>query len=73
MEHYRGKAFPWSGQDARTTDSVDQCEARCKDATSCVAFTYFKQTKLCRLMVETGEYFSDPSADSGVKRQLPSQ
>jgi len=73
IERYRNKAFPWSGQEAHKTDTVEQCEARCKDATSCVAFTYFKQTKLCRLMAETGEYFSDPNADSGVKRQLTSQ
>src|SRR3989344_6305574 len=45
----------------------------CRDDTACVAFTYTKASGHCRLLAETGEYFSNPDADSGVKKQLPPQ
>lgn len=71
MERYRGKAFPYRGQTPRQAASFEACEQRCRDTAACVAFTYFKSSRQCRLMESTGEYFADKRADSGVKRQSP--
>jgi tetratricopeptide (TPR) repeat protein len=72
VERYRNKAFPEGGE-ASTFAEYQQCETSCRDDASCVAFTYFKASGQCRLLTEADEYFSNSDADSGVKRQLPSQ
>jgi len=71
MQRYRNKAFPYSGQSTTRAASFEECEKRCADDAPCVAFTFFKTSNQCRLMDSTGEYFSDARADSGVKRQEP--
>lgn len=73
MLRYRGKAFPWEGQETRGANSFEECEGRCQTLESCVAWTFFREKKQCRLMATTGEYFRDPRADSGIKRQEPSR
>jgi PAN domain-containing protein len=70
MHHYANKAFAYGGEDSDKAESVDACEARCTQTTSCIAYTFFKQSKQCRLMqTVTGLPVADPKADSGAKRQ----
>lgn len=69
MLRLRDRAFPWAGQQAIGIDTFEQCETGCAETPSCVAFTFFKDRRLCRLMELTDEYFSDPKADSGYKQQ----
>ena len=69
MERYRGKAFPYAGQSTSSAASLEDCEKRCQSAPSCLGITFFTSSKQCRLMEDLGEYFSDPKADSSVKRQ----
>lgn len=70
IERHENSAFPYGGEQAFTASTVDLCERRCVDHDSCVAFTFFKKTRLCRLMEHVSEeYAPDPSADSGIKWQ----
>jgi len=70
MVRYRGKAFPYGGQSTSAAATLEECESRCAASNSCVAVTYFRTLRQCRTMKETrGEYFSDPKADTSVKRQ----
>lgn len=71
IQRYRKKAFPEHGQQSRRAASFDECEQRYQQDTSCVALTFIKKSSQCRLLKTTGEYFADPDADSGVKRQEP--
>ena len=73
MLQYRNKAFPYSGQSTRTAESYEECASRCAGESACVALTYFRTNKQCRLMETTGEYFPDSRADSAVKRQEPTR
>jgi hypothetical protein len=71
MHRYRNRAFPWTGQDSARADTLDECEARCQASESCVAATFFRASKQCRLMAVAGEPTPDQKADSVVKRQEP--
>ena len=71
MHRYPNKAFPSQGQQPQPADSFDDCARHCESDRTCVAFTFIKDDRLCRLMETTGEYFPDARADSGVKRQEP--
>jgi hypothetical protein len=71
IQRYRNKAFPYGGQDTQTAESYEECEGRCAQDGACVALTYFRTNKQCRLMASTGEYFPDARADSAIKRQEP--
>lgn len=73
IQRYRGKAFPNGGRGQKVTASFKYCEQRCDSDRSCMAFTYHKSSRECMLLDDPGEYVSDPDADSGVKRQAPSQ
>ena len=73
MQRYRNKAFPWKGQRSRSVESFEQCEQLCREQTSCVALTYFKDIKQCRLMESTEAYSSNSNADSAIKRQQTRQ
>lgn len=68
VERLRGKAFVWAGQNSRSSESFEQCEGRCKEEESCLAFTYFKHIKQCRLMEAPTELLDDTRADSGLKK-----
>jgi hypothetical protein len=67
MQQLRGKAYRWNGQDSHFAENTLECEERCKGTEWCAAFTYFKDLRQCRLMLEPAEYFDDPRADSGFK------
>jgi hypothetical protein len=69
MERYRGKIFPGEGDRSFLAKSVEGCEQPCKQDNSCVAYTFTRATKQCRLFSSTGEYFPDRSHDSGTKIQ----
>ena len=73
MERYPGTAFPYKGETTHTAANVEACERRCRDDASCLAFTYFKSSRQCRLMDHAGAHFPDRRADSGVKRQAVSK
>ena len=70
MSRYRGKNFPGDGYRTIPNSSFDGCETTCQHEASCVAFTFHKSERTCRLFRTTGEYFPDDQADSGAKRQL---
>jgi len=70
FERLPNVAFRWSGQEAYSVGSVQECEIRCSTDGTCQGFTYFKQKNLCRLMDTLTERLADPTADSGVKGQL---
>ena len=69
FEPYRNKAFPVAGSQVKKLESYEDCSSFCKEEHACMAVSYFKSTKQCRWMTETGEYLPNPDADSGVKRQ----
>jgi hypothetical protein len=69
MHKYTNRAFPWRGQQANKAESFDECQSRCQAAESCIAATYFKATRQCRLMETAEEPVPDSKADSTVKRQ----
>jgi hypothetical protein len=71
IQRYRKKAFPVNGRPVQEAKSYAECESRCTREGSCVAFTFFSDEKQCLTLESTGEYFANPNADSGVKRQEP--
>lgn len=71
MEAFNERYFPGKGYQSRGPASKDLCQKFCVDDKKCVAFTFYKLPKRCDLFSETGEYFRDTRADSGVKRQKP--
>lgn len=70
MSRYRGKIFPGSGYKALSQTQFEACESVCKNDKTCVAFTFYKEDRSCRLFNRTGEYFANQRTDSGVKTQL---
>jgi hypothetical protein len=71
IQRYRKKVFPVNGRPLQEAKSYADCESRCTREGSCVAFTFFSDAKQCLTLESTGEYFANPKADSGVKRQEP--
>jgi hypothetical protein len=69
MSRYRGKIFPGSGYRTLSQTQFEACESACKDDNTCVAFTFYKEDRSCRLFDRTGEYFANRQTDSGVKTQ----
>lgn len=67
---YRGKAFPPAAGEMRHAPNVTACEAMCTSVPACVAYTWSRSTKVCRLLESAGEYQSNSDTDSGVKRQV---
>ena len=70
MVRYRGRVFPGEPSSAGASASFVTCEARCEDDPHCVAFSYVKESRICRQFARAGEYSRDSGIDSGVKRQL---
>jgi hypothetical protein len=68
MQKLRGKRFPGNGY-GTLRGSFESCEATCKKASECVAYSLVKTAEQCTLFSETGEYFSDNRVDSGIKIQ----
>ena len=72
LERYRGKAFRDTPSVAFSQPSIDACESACRDDESCISFTFLGNSGgECRLFSDTGEYFSDKRAVSGIKVQKP--
>jgi hypothetical protein len=71
MDHYRGKGFPDKPASTLYMSSLLSCEEACAEEASCVAYTFLRGTRNCKLFDDTGEYFPDTAADSGVKAQSP--
>lgn len=69
MKKFSNKYFPGEGYQTTTENSTDDCERVCHADMSCVAYTYLKTPSTCRLFKSTGQYFSSPSADAGIKTQ----
>jgi hypothetical protein len=70
MVRYRGRVFPGEPSSAGASASFVTCEARCEDDPHCVAFSYVKESRICRQFARAGEYSKDSGFDSGVKRQV---
>ena len=71
FERWSNHEFPGQLIEERTADSTDQCETHCEGVERCVAFTYWKATKRCRLFWRTEVYRPNSAADSRAKRQRP--
>jgi hypothetical protein len=69
VKHYRGKTFPYKGYKTAERKSFDSCKSWCLEEGKCVAYSFEKSSRSCRLLDTAGEYFSDAGVDSGVKRQ----
>jgi hypothetical protein len=70
MVRYRGRVFPGEPSSAGASASFVTCEARCGDDPHCVAFSFEKESRICRQFARAGEYTKDKGFDSGVKRQV---
>jgi tetratricopeptide (TPR) repeat protein len=70
MVRYRGRVFPGEPASAGASASFVTCEARCEDDPHCVAFSYVKESRICRQFARAGEYSKDKGIDSGIKRQV---
>lgn len=69
IDRYRGKSFPGKPYRSQGDSTLEACEGACAVAQSCLAYTFVKSAKLCNLFDDTGEYFPNRDADSGVKVQ----
>lgn len=69
IERFRKKAFPEGSYETIKRSSFDECESHCLKEDTCVAVSFFKASRQCRVFNDVGEYFSNDHADSAVKRQ----
>jgi hypothetical protein len=68
IQRYRGRIFPGNGYSNFPT-TYESCESACKNASQCIAFSFFKASRRCTLFNDTSQYFSESGVDSGVKVQ----
>jgi hypothetical protein len=71
MERYRKRGFPGSGYKFATVAQYEACEAACQGEEACVAYTFKKVERVCRLFATAGEYMPEVGSDSGAKVQSP--
>src|SRR5262249_12920703 len=66
---YRGAAL--SGAVHRSIDDIglEKCEAACREEDACLAFTYHKAGRVCRLFDSANEYTARTDSDNGAKVQ----
>lgn len=69
MVHYRGKKFPGSGYKSIANSIYENCEMTCQNELACVAFSFDKQSLVCKLFNSTGVYVLNALSDSGAKIQ----
>jgi Uncharacterized protein conserved in bacteria (DUF2059)/PAN domain len=69
IQRYRSRIFPGDGYRALPNVAFADCENACTGDNACVAYTFLKQSGLCKLFKKVDPYHNDSSADSGVKRQ----
>jgi PAN domain/Inhibitor of vertebrate lysozyme (Ivy) len=67
FQRFPGKALRYTGEDTFTVATADECERRCVSDQSCVAFTYFRNSKQCRPMRAPTELSDNRDADSGFR------
>ena len=70
MVRFRNSAFP--GQPVRESQEkrFEDCEATCQISDSCIAFSFIRTERSCRMFEKPGAYVSDAGVDSGAKRQI---
>jgi PAN domain len=69
MSRYRGRVFNDKAFRSFSSKSFEPCERACSDNRECVAFTFEKRKRQCRLFDFANEYFADNRFDSGAKSQ----
>lgn len=67
IQRFRGRGFPGNGDVQQAAASFEACEKTCSQANSCIAFTFVKTSRTCRMFKVAGEYFPNSDADSGAK------
>lgn len=70
MVRFRNKVFPGAPARESRETRFEDCEATCQISDTCVAFSFVKSEKSCRMFERPGAYASDAGADSGAKRQV---
>lgn len=70
MVRFRNKSFPGEPVREKREARFEDCEAACQISDTCVAFSFVKTEKSCRMFEKPGAYASDAGADSGAKRQV---
>jgi hypothetical protein len=70
ISRYSEKIFLGDTYRSIKVRSYEKCEPACSDDKACVAFTFLKKERLCKLFKTTTEYFGNEVAESGVKRQI---
>lgn len=70
MVRFRNKSFP--GEPVRESHEArfEDCEATCQISDTCVAFSFNRAEKACRMFEKPGAYVGDAGSDSGAKRQI---
>lgn len=70
MIRFRNKAFP--GEPVRESQEkrFEDCEATCQISDTCIAFSFTRTEKSCRMFERPGAYVGDAGVDSGAKRQV---
>jgi hypothetical protein len=72
MQRYSNAYFPGDGANSVMTNDANSCSNTCFTSRSCVTFTYYKDTHICRMFKSSGSYLhGNSNADSGVKTQSP--
>lgn len=71
IERLPNKAFRDEAYLTVVSADKDKCETACERDLRCVAFTFGRQTKACRMFKYSEGFFADEGADSGFKRQPP--
>lgn len=70
MVRFRTKAFAGEPSRASEEQRFEDCEATCQISDTCIAFTYVKAERSCRMFEMPGTYVGDAGSDSGAKRQI---
>lgn len=70
FETINNQAFQYSNEVAKTVASLEVCTKSCRDSRNCVALTYFKSRKLCRLMTRA-DALLEANADAISQRMAP--
>ena len=74
MEIVRNRRFRDNPREnVRTFDNFDMCLRHCDGNSDCVAFSYVKPSRACWTFDRTVGHYIDDLADSGYKRQDPTQ
>jgi len=70
MEYYRGYTITGSQVGgARSSSSRDSCESMCWDSDQCIAFSFLRAQKQCRMYNQATNRFAKSGVDSGAKIQ----